>query len=108
MQLKCTLQQTHLSDARFAEDSIYSRSFYQHDVCRAKPVLHADHIVMAGEFQDETVHKVCLLVFGKIDNKSRFMKPYLYIIIIQLPFRLFVTIHDRHLCNVLYFIHVHF
>ncbi|XP_060855899.1 uncharacterized protein LOC132933651 [Metopolophium dirhodum] len=67
--------QTHLSDARFADDSIYSRSFYQHDVCRAKPVIHPDHIVMAGEFQDETVHKLsypvqCAPVVQKITPKD--------------------------------------
>ncbi|XP_025202955.1 uncharacterized protein LOC112600036 [Melanaphis sacchari] len=67
--------QTHLSDARFTDDSIYSRSFYQHDVCRVKPVIHPDHLVMAGEFQDDTVHKLsypvqCSPVVRKITPKD--------------------------------------
>jgi len=78
------LQQKHLSDARFADDSIYSRSFYQHDVCRAKPVIHPDHIVIAGEFQDETVHKV-RLVFLFIIQIKKTLPQKLYFIILLLP-----------------------
>ncbi|XP_015368986.1 PREDICTED: uncharacterized protein LOC107165320 [Diuraphis noxia] len=40
----------------FTEDTVYNHSYYKHDTRgnRPKPIMHKDHLVMAGKFQDKT------------------------------------------------------
>lgn len=50
------------SNAPFIDDTVYSCSFHAYDVTknRQQPVVHKDHMVTAGEFQDKTVHMVSI------------------------------------------------
>ncbi|KAF0760835.1 Uncharacterized protein FWK35_00006673 [Aphis craccivora] len=53
------LKKSNVSDVPFTDDSVYNHSYYHHDVCenRTEPVVHKDHLVMAGQFQDQTSHR---------------------------------------------------
>ncbi|XP_060874164.1 uncharacterized protein LOC132947923 [Metopolophium dirhodum] len=44
----------------FTDDTIYTHSYYEHDVCenRPKPFTQKDHLVMAGKFQDQTSQRM--------------------------------------------------
>lgn len=68
------------SNAPFIDDSVYNCSFHAYDVTenRQQPVVHKDHVVMAGEFQDETVHRVS--IYLGIRNKNCRWKIVLYIL----------------------------
>lgn len=49
-----------MSKTPFADDTVYTHSYYEHDVCenRQKPIMQKDHLVMAGKFQDKTSQRV--------------------------------------------------
>ncbi|XP_025200028.1 uncharacterized protein LOC112597970 [Melanaphis sacchari] len=73
---KPTLQ-SNVNNKPFTDDSVYNHSYYQHNVCenRPKAIVHKDHLVMAGKFQDQTSQKMsypvqCLSVVQKIVPKN--------------------------------------
>ncbi|KAL5233981.1 hypothetical protein ACI65C_001391 [Semiaphis heraclei] len=56
---KPTSQPT-VSKTPFTEDTVYNHSYHEHDMCgnRPEPIMHKDHLVLAGKFQDQTSQKM--------------------------------------------------
>ncbi|CAH1726693.1 uncharacterized protein LOC114119622 isoform X1 [Aphis gossypii] len=68
---------SNVSDVPFTDDSVYNHSYYHHDVCenRTEPVVHKDHLVMAGKFQDQTSQRMsypvqCVSMVQKVVPKN--------------------------------------